>query len=296
MNKFFFVLISVFFLSAAQGQQLNCVVTVNSDKIGNANNQTFKTLETALTEFMNNTDWTGENVLQQERINCSVFINLNSYSSDAYTGTIQIQSGRPVFNSTYSSPVFNYNDKDFDFRYVPYENLTFNPNSYDSNLVSILAYYSFIMIGLDADTFKLESGKASLEKALQVAIVAQQGGSKGWSQADGNQNRYFLINDLVAPSYKPFREALYKYHYQGLDMMNEDLKKAKLAVKESIFTLAQLHQVRPNAFLTRVFFDAKSDEIVSIFSGGPSIPVADLIEQLSKVSPLNASKWSMIKL
>lgn len=152
------------------------------------------------------------------------------------------------------------------------------------------------MIGLDADTFKLESGKASLEKALQVAIVAQQGGSKGWSQADGNQNRYFLINDLVAPSYKPFREALYKYHYQGLDMMNEDLKKAKLAVKESIFTLAQLHQVRPNAFLTRVFFDAKSDEIVSIFSGGPSIPVADLIEQLSKVSPLNASKWSMIKL
>ncbi len=295
MNRFLAILLSLFFISV-QAQQLNCVVTVNSDKIGNANNQTFKALETALTEFMNNTNWTGESVLQQERINCSVFINLSSYSSDAYTGTIQIQSARPIFNSTYSSPIFNYNDKDIDFRYVAYENLTFNPNSYDSNLVSILAFYSYIMIGLDADTFKLEGGKTSLERALEVAIVAQQGGSKGWSQADGNQNRYFLINDLVAPSYKPFRSSLYKYHFEGLDLMSEDLKKAKIAVKESIFTLGQLHQVRPNAFLTRVFFDAKSDEIISIFSGGPSIPIADLIEQLNKVSPLNASKWSQIKL
>ena len=295
MNKFLVVVISLFFVSV-QAQQLNCVVTVNSDKIGNANNATFKTLETALTEFMNNTDWTGQNVLQQERINCSVFINLSSYNSDSYSGTIQIQSARPVFNSTYSSPVFNYNDKDFDFRYVEYENLTFNPNSYDSNLVSILAYYSYIMLGLDADTFKLEGGKPHLDKALDVAIVAQQGGSKGWSQSDGNQNRYFLINDLVAPSYKPFRVAMYKYHYEGLDFMNEDLKKAKTAIKESISTLGQLHSVRPNAFLTRVFFDAKSDEVISIFSGGPSIPIADLVEQLNKVSPLNASKWSQIKL
>jgi len=234
--------------------------------------------------------------IDKERINCAVFINLSSYSSDSYVGTIQIQSARPVFNSTYSSPVFNYNDKDFDFRYVAYENLSFNPNSYDSNLVSILAYYSYIMIGLDADTFKLEGGSANLEKALEVAIVAQQSGSKGWSQADGNQNRYFLINDLVSPSYKPFRSALYKYHFEGLDVMNEDLKKAKTSVKESVLTLGQLHSVRPNAFLTRVFFDAKSDELISIFSGGPSIPVADLIDQLNKISPLNASKWSQIKL
>ena len=295
MNKFFFILCS-FLCFATQAQQLNCVVTVNSDKIGNANSQSFKTLETALTEFMNNTDWTGENIPKQERINCSVFINLSSYASDAYSGTMQIQSGRPVFNSTYSSPVFNYIDKDFDFRYVAYENLTFNPNSYDSNLISILAYYSYIMIGLDADTFKLEEGKEYLNKALDVAIVAQQGGSKGWSQSDGNQNRDFLINDLVSPSYKPFRAALFKYHFEGLDMMNEDLKKAKLAVKESIFTLGQLHQVRPNAFLTRVFFDAKSDEIISIFSGGPTIPVADLMDQLNRISPLNASKWNSIKL
>ncbi|WP_318639845.1 type IX secretion system protein PorD [Flavobacterium ardleyense] len=295
MNKYFFIIFSLLF-TAAQAQQLNCVVTVNSDKLGNADNQTFKTLETALTEFMNNTDWTGQNILQQERINCSVFINLSSYSSDAFSGTIQIQSARPIFNSTYSSPIFNYNDKDVDFRYVAFENLTFNPNSYDSNLVSLLAFYSYVMIGLDGDSFKLEGGKASLDKALDVAIIAQQGGSKGWSQADGNQNRYFLINDLVSPSYKPFRAALYKYHYEGLDLMNQDLKAAKTAVKESIFTLGQLHQVRPNAFLTRVFFDAKSDEIISIFSGGPSIPVADLIEQLNKVSPLNASKWGQIKL
>ncbi len=294
MNKIFafFVLLS---FGLANAQQLNCTVTVNSDKIANANPNTFKTLEKSIAEFVNKTDWTGTEFKQGERISCSMYITLNSYDSNQYGATIQVQSSRPVFNSTYSSPVFNYNDKDFNFSYVEFENLTYDPTSYSSNLVSVLSFYSFMILGMDADTFALKGGTEYLETAQDICNVAQQSGYKGWTQGDGNQNRYFLVNDMLSSTYSPFREAMYEYH-KGLDTMANDLKPAKETIAASIVTLGKLYSVRPNAFLTRVFFDAKSDEIVSIFSGGPSIAVADLADNLNKLSPLNSSTWGSIKL
>jgi hypothetical protein len=288
---FFSLLIS----GIAGAQQLNCTVTVNSDKINNANANTFKTLETSISEFVNKTDWTGEEYKQGERINCSMYITLSSYDSSQYTATIQVQSARPVFNSTYSSPVLNYNDKDFSFKYVEFEALNFSPGTFDSNLVSILSFYSYMIIGMDGDTFDLQGGSKALETAQDIVNVAQQGGYKGWSQADGNQNRYFLINDMLSNTYSPFREAMYQYHAEGLDTMANDLKSAKQKIAESLQTLGKLYQVRPNAYLTRVFFDAKSDEIVSIFSGGPSISITELVDNLNKISPLNTNKWAGIK-
>lgn len=195
----------------------------------------------------------------------------------------------------YASPVFNFNDKDFNFRYVEFENLIFNPNSYDSNLVSVMAFYSYIIMGLDADTFSPKGGTQYYELAQNVAILAQQGGSKGWNQADGNVSRYFLITDLMSNTFAPFREALYQYHSTGIDLMSEDLKRGKENIKNSVKTLAQIYDIRPNALLTRVFFDAKSDEIVSIYTGGPSIAIADLVENLNRISPLNSSKWGKIR-
>lgn len=288
---FFFML----FFGFASAQQLNCVVTVNSDKISNANPQTFKTLEKSITEFVNKTDWTGEAYKQNEKINCSMFITLDSYNSDQYTATIQVQSSRPIYGSTYASPIFNFNDKDFSFRYVEFENLTFNPTSFDSNLISVLAFYSYFIIGLDGDTFAPLGGSGNLEIAQEILNVAQQGGFKGWSQADGNQNRYFLISDILSNTYSPYREAMYQYHFEGLDTMPKNLKAAKEKIIGSIQTLAGLYSVRPNAFLTRVFFDAKSDEIVSIFSAGPNVPITELVETLNRISPINSSKWGGIK-
>ncbi len=295
MNRFIF-LFFLFFVGFAQAQQLNCTVTVNSDKIQNANVQTFKTLEKSIAEFINKTDWNGEEFKQNERINCSMFITLSAYDANNYTATIQVQSARPIFNSSYSSPVFNFNDNDFSFTYVEFERLNFSPGTYESNLVSILSFYSFVILGMDADTFAPKGGENWLEMAQEIANVAQQGGFKGWSQADGNQNRYFLINDLLSNTYSPFREAMYSYHYEGLDTMPSDLKGSKQKIIESLKTLSELYSVRPNAFLTRVFFDAKSDEIVSIFSGGPSVPVSDLVDNLNRISPLNTSKWAGIRL
>lgn len=287
----FFALYSFFNL---QGQQLNCTVTINADQVASTNQQVYKTLQTSLTEFINKTDWTGKTVKQNERINCSMFINISSNNSDQFIATLQVQSSRPIFNSSYSSPVLNYNDKDFSFKYTEFERLIFNPNGYESNLVSVISFYAYVILGLDADTFLLKSGDENLIIAQNIASNAQQGGYKGWSQTDGNQNRYFLINDLLSPTFLEIRQTLLDYH-TGLDGMTADLKGSKEKVKNAIVSLSKLNSVRPNAYLTRVLFDAKADEVVSIFSGGPSIDINDLTESLNRISPLNSSKWAQIK-
>lgn len=286
----------LFFIGLTQAQQLNCTVQVISDKVTNANTQIFKNLEKSVSEFVNKTDWTGEEYKQHEKINCSMVITVNSYDSNQFNATLQIESSRPIFNSSYASPVFNYNDKDFNFRYIEFENLIFNPASFDSNLVSVLAFYSYMILGFDADTYALNGGRSCFDTAQQVLSVAQQSGYKGWSQADGNQNRYFLISDLLSGTFDAFRESMYQYHRNGLDTMTKDTKVAKEAIITSINTLSSIYSVRPNAFLTRVFFDAKVDEIVSILSGGPKVPVSDAIDTLNRISPLNSAKWATIKL
>lgn len=293
MNKWilFFALYSFFNL---QGQQLNCTVTINAEQVASTNQQIYKTLQTSLNEFINKTDWTGKTVKQNERINCSMFINISSNNSDQFIATLQVQSSRPIFNSSYSSPVLNYNDKDFSFKYTEFERLIFNPNGYESNLVSVISFYAYVILGLDADTFLLKSGDENLIIAQNIASNAQQGGYKGWSQTDGNQNRYFLINDLLSPTFLEIRQTLLDYH-TGLDGMTADLKGSKEKVKNAIVSLSKLNSVRPNAYLTRVLFDAKADEVVSIFSGGPSIDINDLTESLNRISPLNSSKWAQIK-
>ncbi len=283
------------FFGITQAQQLNCTVNVNADQITITNKQIFNTLEKSLSDFINKTDWTGVPYKQEEKINCSMYITVTAYDSNQFTATIQVQSSRPVYNSTYSSPILNFNDKDFSFKYNEFENINFNPTNFESNLVSVIAFYSYVIIGMDADTFSKQGGSKYLETAQDVANLAITGGYKGWGQADGNQNRYFLINDMLSSTFSPFREALYGYHFEGLDLMHSDLKSAKLKIKDAISTLGKINETRPNAFITRVFFDAKSDEIVSVFSAGPSIDIKDLIGNLNAISPINSSKWAEIK-
>lgn len=293
MNK---VIAFLFLLSCsfANSQELNCAIKVNTQSLSNSNQQVFKTLETSLNEFVNQTHWTTQTLKQSEKINCSMFITILSNNSDQFTATIQVQSSRPIFNSTYSSPDFNFNDKDFSFKYTEFESLLFNPAEFQSNLVSVISFYSYIILGTDADSFTTLGGTSYFETAQNIANVAQQGGYKGWSQADGNQSRYYLVNDLLSPTFNEIRQASFTFH-SGLDEMSNDLKSAKEKVKTAVINVGKFSLVKPNAFLTRVFFDAKSDEIVSIFSGGPSIPVSDLIESLNRASPLNSSKWAQIK-
>ncbi|MFN8325221.1 DUF4835 family protein [Flavobacterium sp.] len=295
MKKIINLLFLILF-STVNAQQLNCTVQINTDKINISNKQVFKTLQTAISDFVNKTDWTNESYKPQEKINCSLVIIMNNFENNNFSGTIQVQSTRPIFNSTYDSPVFNFNDNDFSFKYTEFENLIFNPSTFDSNLVSVLAYYSYMIIGFDADTYSPNGGTSWFDMARQVLTAAQQGGYKGWSQADGNQNRFFLVNDILSGTYDDFRTSLYQYHREGLDNMTKDTKSAKTKIIDAINSINKVYSVRPNAFLSRVFFDAKADEIVSILSGGPNMPLSETVEILNRISPINSSKWANIRL
>lgn len=281
-------------LSFTQAQELNCSVKVNSERITSANQQIFKTLETSLNEFVNKSKWSTREFKNNERIDCSMFINVSEFNNNVFTATIQVQASRPVYNSTFSTPILNINDKDFTFRYVEFENLFFNPNSFDSNLVSVVAFYAYMILAFDADSFEYQGGNDYLEIAQNIVSVSQSGG-KGWSQSDGLQNRFFLVNDMLSSTFDPIRLAIYDYHKLGLDSMADDLPAGKEGVKNALLSLSKIHSVRPNAYLTRIFFDAKSDEILSIFTGGPKVDITDLVNNLNRVSPLNASNWSKIK-
>ena len=289
-----FTFFLLFTFGFAHSQELNCTVTINTQKLSNANQQVFKTLETSISEFINQTSWTNQVFKQNEKINCSMYITLSSNNSDQFTGTIQVQSSRLVYNSTYATPVLNFNDKDFNFRYTEFENLIFNPAEFESNLVSVISFYSYMILGMDADSFVPKGGDSYFDIAQNISNIAQQSGYKGWSQSDGNQSRYFFVTDMVSPTYTEIRQSSFMYH-SGLDLMSTDLKVAKEKIKMSLINIGKLNAVKPNAFLTRVFFDAKSDEIASIFSGGPSISITDLTDVLNRASPLNSSKWALIK-
>lgn len=294
MRKIFSILFVCLF-SSVYSQELNCKVVVNYDKITNTNNQIFKSLETSLSEFVNKTVWTEKSYKPNEKINCSMFITLNSYDSNNFEASIQVQSSRPVFNSSFTTPVLNINDTDFNFQYVEFQNLFYNPNTYESNLISTIAFYSYMILGLDAETFELNSGTEYFQSAQQILNLAAPSGGTGWSQTSKTNNRFYLITDILSTTFKPIRETLFQYHFNGLDMMSKDLKSSKEVILNSLKNINGLHQIRPNAYLTRVFFDAKADEIVSIFTAGPTVSLDGLVDDLSRVSPTNSSKWVNIK-
>lgn len=296
MHKLYSVLVLFFISAFGFSQELNATVSVNADRMTDVNPQIFKNLETKVREFLNNTKWTTETYLVQEKIECNFFINVSKFNNNTIEATLQVQSSRPIYNSTYSSPILNVNDKDFTFRFLEFEQLVYDQNSFTSNLVSVLAFYANLIIGLDKDTFEEFGGTQYLTIASNIVNVAQTSGYAGWTQGEkNNNNRYFLVNDMLSNTFTPYRKALYIYHNQGLDIMFEDLSKGKEIVASSITELAKIQRVRPNALLTRSFFDAKTDEIVQIFSGGPTFNNVPLLETLNRISPLNSSKWNNIR-
>ena len=293
MRNILFAIVFLF-ISNSFAQELTCSVVVNAQMTGNENVQVFKTLEKQLNEFVNNTSWTNKSFKPQERINCSMVINIQNYDNDLFQGTLQIQSSRPVFNSSYSTPVYSFNDRDFTFQYLEFQNLVFNPNQFESNLVSVLTYHIYIILGLDADTFQLHGGDDYFKQAQTILNYSQQENYKGWKLEDGNQTRFTLIDNILSPTFEEFRTAMYVYHLKGLDEMSNNAKKGKSQISDAILELSAMNTRRPNSFLMRVFFDAKAQEIEDIFSDGPSVDITDLVSILTKIAPTHASKWRNI--
>ena len=289
-------LIALLISFSLSSQELNCTLVVNAQQTGNENVQVFKTLEKQLNEFVNNTRWTSKKFKIEERIECSMVITIQNYQSDAFQGSIQIQSARPIHNAFYASPVYNFNDKDFNFNYLEYQNLNFNTTQFESNLVSVIAFHVYMVLGMDADTFELNGGAEYYKQARDIVSYSQQSNLKGWEPpSGGDQTRSALINNVLSPTFKEFHSVLFNYHLNGLDIMSKDVKAGKKAVASSLMELDRLHKRRPNSFLLRVFFDAKSDEISDVFSDGPNVNIADLVSMLSKIAPMYSSKWKNIK-
>ncbi|WCO00513.1 type IX secretion system protein PorD [Psychroserpens ponticola] len=293
MRKFIYLVILTFSIQSFS-QELNCEVIVNAQFTGNENVQVFKTLERQLKEFINNTTWTKKTFKPQERINCSMVINISDYNNDAFQATIQVQSARPVYGSSYSTPVYNYNDKDFNFKYLEFQNMVYNPKQFESNLISVLAFHVYMILGMDADTFAPKGGAEYYSQAQVILNYSQQGNYDGWKLEDGNQSRFILIDNILSDTYKEFRDVLYLYHREGLDVMNSGAKEGKLAIAKSVGSLKEMNNRRPNSYLMRVFFDAKSEEIEDIFSGGPTVNISDLVSTLTRIAPMHASKWRNI--
>ncbi len=291
------IFICLLFISAlVPAQELNCEVVVNADQTGQSNLPVFRTLQRSITEFINQTNWTTQDFSTGERINCSLFINITSFDNESFSGTIQVQSSRPVFGSTHVTPVFNFNDEQFTFNYREFEPLNYSQNAYSSNLVSVLSFYVYTILGLDADTFQMNGGTRYFEEANRVVTTAQQGNQPGWRGGDGNRSRFRLNADLLSNVFTDYRTALYQYHRQGLDLMHKDPAAGKQGIAKAVEGLTTLNQTRPNSLPIRIFFDAKAQEIEQIFTGGPTVPVRNLVDALNRMAPIYAENWRRIQL
>jgi hypothetical protein len=283
----------------SEAQELNCNVQVVTQQIQGSNKQIFRTLQTSIHEFMNNRTWTNHAYLPNERIECNILINLTEQvSGDQFRGTIQVQSRRPVYNTTYNTTVLNFLDNNLEFRYVEFQPLEFDPTQHLSNLTSILAYYAYVILGFDYDTFSTEGGTEFLQMAEAIVMNAQNAPERGWKAFDGsgNRNRYWLIQNILDDNYRPVRQFLYTYHRQGLDILENDVNTARNQIEESLVFLRTVHRNKPDPylFLLQLIFDAKTDEFVNIFSDAFPDMKNRVVQILKEIDPANIKKYDEI--
>jgi hypothetical protein len=278
-------------------QELNCLVSINSDKISGSNKQVYQTLQTSLTEFINQKKWTNKKFKPQERITCAFNITINKQTdSNRFNASIQVQAARPVYNTSYASPIINIKDTDFNFKYNEFEPFNYNENSFESNLISTIVFYINIILGVDADTFALNGGTGYFKQAKDVMLLAQQSRGSGWIDQTGKQNRYVLIDNLTSAKFSEYRKILYSYHREGMDVFSTDKAAAKNVISTALIKLESLHNKSIGNYLLRTFFDVKSDEIATIYSDGPKASNSSKMKEvLQRISPTNNEKWQRIK-
>jgi len=297
MRKAVVIIGFIFLTNLAIGQELRCNVQVVSSQIQGTNKQVFQTLQTAIYEFMNNTAWTNHVYSNEERIECNILINLQDHSGDEFNGSIQVQSRRPVFNTSYNTTVLNFKDDYIRFNYVEFEPLEFTINEHRSNLTSILAYYAYIIIGLDYDTFSLLGGTEFYQKAEQIVTNAQNAQEKGWKAFESRKNRYWLIENILNDRYKGIREFLYRYHRLGLDVMESKEAQGRSVIAESLDLLQKVYRQKPDPYL--FFYDlivsTKADELVNVFSESFMAEADRVYKILVEIDPTRADKYKKIK-
>ena len=277
-------------MQSAQAQELDCQVSVIAPTVNNVETAVFEQLETAITEFMNGRRWTTDEFVLTERVTCTMQITINKATSQTnFEGTIQVQSSRPVYNSNYNAPLLMVNDNDFDFTYAPGTMLQYSPDQFRDNLTSVLAFYAYLILAMDYDSFALEGGTNWYTQAQTVVTNAQGLSSPpaGWSAADGKQSRYALIDNILSQTFRPLRRCYYEYHRLGLDKAFDDPAAARLVMSDALITLRNVHRIRPANYNLQTFFQAKKDEIVKMFGVAPESERARLLPVLKLIDPGN---------
>jgi hypothetical protein len=297
---FFFIVAMGMTLSGVHAQELDAKVTVLANRVpSTVDHKIFQTLQGAIFNFLNNRKWSNESFQNNEKIACNFLINISSAGdNNTYQANLTVQAGRPVFNSSYQSPLINYNDESFTFRYVEYQPLDFNENRvqgsepYAANLTAELAYYVYIILGLDFDSFSLRGGDPYFQKALNIVNNAPDSRDiSGWKPFDGVRNRYWLIENLTNSKYTLIHDAFYSYYRSGMDQMYDKEAEGRAAILNTLNMLNTVNTETPNTMIMQFFFQGRSGEISKIFQKSPPDEKSRALELLTKLDITNLNKY-----
>lgn len=281
-------------------QELNFSVTVNTPKLQTADPAVFRSLEIAVRDFMNNTKWTDDEFEIDERIRGSIIINVNEeLSATRFTAEMAIQSVRPIYGSNQETPMLNYQDNNVWFEYEQFQPLVFSQNVINDNLTALLAFYAYVIIGLDYDSFAPMGGEPFFQQAQQIVNIIPpaiaNGTPKGWRAQDGNRNRYWIIENILSPRARNMRQGMYEYHRQGIDLMHNNPAAGRAIVLEAMNVVNEVKRTYPTAMILQMFSDAKSDELIEIFKAGNSTEKNKLIQIMTRVDGSRAARYRAIR-
>ena len=288
-------LFSMWFVSAG-AQELNCTVTINSDQIEGSNKQVYETLKQGIEEYMNQNRWTNMTFAETEKIECSMLIVVKQVLGNSYSCEMTLQSRRPVYGTTYTTPLLNFKDNAFNFTYQEFDRIEWQQNQFTTNLTAMLAYYCYLIIGHDMDSYQRLGGTPCFricEEIVNACQSASMEGSeqKGWLAFDSNRNRYALINNLQDEAFKKYRNFYYEYHRLGLDEMSGNVTNGRARIAEGLPVLKEAYRARPATYVINTFLDAKADELVDIFRKGTDKEKKEVYDLLIDIDPTRQNTY-----
>tara|TARA_B100001989_G_scaffold164763_1_gene118441 strand:- start:518 stop:1411 length:894 start_codon:yes stop_codon:yes gene_type:complete len=276
-------------------QELNAKVVVNTEKLQSTEKLFFNEMQSNIEQFLNNQIWTKDNVGSEEKINCNFIVNIiNEPSSNQFEATVQIVSSRPIYNSSYETILLNHGDREWIFEYYPSQNIEYIENGFNDNLTSLLSFYSYLIIGIDYDSFQEKGGEDSFNSAWKILNNSQNSGYKGWDQFGSRKNRYWICENFLNPEFEKVRTTIYKYHRNGMDRFYNNPEESRKIIIEGINNLNEINKKNFNSAILTLFMDAKATELTKIFRGGNLNEKRNAFNLLSEISPSNINLFNKI--
>lgn len=294
-QRIIIALIFMIIYAGSSAQEVFCNLEVNSKLIEGTDKRIYENMQISLIEFINDRKWTGYDFKPAERVECNMVITIKSRpSTNQFTAHLNVVASRPIYGSTYNSTLLNYIDEDFNFEYIEFQPMEYQDNQYMSNLTSLIAYYVYIILGLDFDSFSEFGGTPFFQKAELVVNAAQESGQAGWNSFEDQRNRYWLVENYLNQSYSDLRRFYYEYHRVGMDEMYDKPDEGRANAFNSLSYLQSTYDSRPGLFALQLVMDAKRDEFVNIFKGGNPKEKEDSQKLLKNIDPANSSVYSEI--